>query len=118
MTSASDRPLDRPPYRLVFRPLVVSGMLATDDAGWVILVDNEQSREEQTIAFCHELVHTALLASGQHVHDEAVVDDLASRMARACPDLLDLVRPAPTTAAAPAPSLAAAGKGSPRPRVR
>lgn len=118
MSSESERVLERPPYRLMFRPLVVSGMLATDDSGWVILVDNEQSREEQTVALCHELVHTVLLASGQHAHDEALVDDLALRMARACPDLLDLIRPTPTISASPAPSLASPGQGSPRPRVR
>lgn len=68
------------------RPLLVSGMLATDPHGPVILVDSEQPPAEAARALWHEVAHLIGIA------DEAEADELARRLAAVCPDVLDRVR--------------------------
>lgn len=43
--------------RIIVRPLLVSGILAHSDDGLLILIDEEQSEQEQEKAFWHELAH-------------------------------------------------------------
>lgn len=74
---------------VTFRPLLTSGTLATDAAGRVhLLVDNEQSELEQLRALCHELMHLV------GIEDEDQAEILGRRIAEACPELLAVVKAA------------------------
>lgn len=76
---------------VVFRPLLVSGMLAVQEVWPMILIDSEQSREEQAKAIFHEVLH--LLG----VVDEEGAERMAVKLAAACPELpslLDIAQPA------------------------
>jgi hypothetical protein len=74
--------------RVQFRPLLVSGMIASANGGldFFILVDDEQSEQQQSSALIHELLHLVGLT------DESQVEALAQRMADACPELASIVR--------------------------
>ena len=80
-----------PRVRVVRRPLLTSGMLATAHDDVVILIDSEQDARQQSIAFWHEVVHLLVGAA-----DEAAIDAVAERLATAVPDL-------PAALGAPAP---------------
>lgn len=78
-----------PVARVLFRPLLVSGMLAKGDGGdTYILVDDEQPESEQVIALWHETLHLLGLK------DEAQVEAFAQLLARACPGILPAVKEA------------------------
>lgn len=80
--------------RLVFRPLLVSGMVGDTSDGKLILIDSEQPSAQQVVAIWHETVHLLLLAAGKvrpEEHDEATIDAIAHRLAVACPEIIDLV---------------------------
>lgn len=76
-----------PQTRVLFRPLLVSGMLAKGDGGdMYILVDDEQSESEQVIALWHETLHLLGLL------DETQVEAMAQRLAVACPEIVQLLK--------------------------
>ena len=62
--------------RVEFRPLLVQGMLLRvgESDEWLMLIDSEQSREEQGITIIHELLHFAGL------EDEELVERLAREL--------------------------------------
>jgi hypothetical protein len=65
------------------RPLLVNGVLATDDHGPLILIDSEQPELEQVITLWHETLHLLGMT------DEVKVEQLARRLlAAACPEIL------------------------------
>jgi hypothetical protein len=78
--------------RIVFRPLLVQGMLASDDVGPLIFISADDTPEEQVVTLWHETVHLLLQAAGHTTHDEQVVESIAHRLAAACPEILGLVK--------------------------
>jgi hypothetical protein len=73
--------------RILFRPLLTSGMIGKDNASNVyIIIDSEQSEVEQCIALWHETLHLLGLK------DEDQVEALAKRLADACPEILSHIR--------------------------
>ena len=68
--------------RVIFRHLLVSGMVATSDAGVLVLIDSEQPESEQLVALWHEALHLIGL------RDEDQVEAFAQRLAQACPEIL------------------------------
>jgi len=64
------------------RPMLVSGMLATDEHGPVILIDSEQGEREQIVTLWHETLHLLGMT------DEARVERFAHRLADGCPTIL------------------------------
>lgn len=74
--------------RVIFRPMLVSGMVATSDAGVLVLIDSEQPDAEQLVALWHEALHLLGL------RDEDQVEAFAQRLAQACPEILPAVRAA------------------------
>lgn len=73
-------------FTFIARPLLVSGMLAKDDADArpIILVNAEQSKEEAAIAAWHEIAH---LLVGD---DEEKAEELGERLAKAIPEILEI----------------------------
>lgn len=73
--------------RVIFRPMLVSGMLSADleRGSWLILVDSEQSEPEQTVSLFHEMLHLIGLL------DEKKVEAMAQKLAAACPEILPLL---------------------------
>lgn len=78
--------------RVTFRPMLVSGMLAGSKEGIEILIDDEQSEEEQARAIWHETVHLLLMGAGREHHDEKKVEEIAQRLAAACPEIAKMLR--------------------------
>lgn len=74
------------PPRIVFRPLLTSGMYAGSEAGRLILIDSEQPESEQLIALWHETLHLLGL------RDDDLVEPMARRLAAACPELLQAIK--------------------------
>lgn len=72
--------------RIIFRPLLVSGMLATDEHGVVMLIDSEQPETEQAVAVWHEVLHMLGL------YNEVEVEAMAQRLGAACPEIVVMVR--------------------------
>jgi hypothetical protein len=89
--------LDTAPCSVSFirRPMLISGMLAkgTDDleGRHLVLVNSEDSEEEQTITLWHEIVHLIRLAGGlpEELHDEKEIEAAARKIAEACPEILE-----------------------------
>lgn len=75
-----------PQLRVEFRPLLVNGMLATEPKGRVILIDSEQSQQEQAISLYHEMLHLIGLK------DEEKVEDMAQQLAEAVPWIIEDVK--------------------------
>jgi Zn-dependent peptidase ImmA (M78 family) len=67
---------------LKVRPMLVSGMLATDGQGPVILINSEQEEREQVIALWHETLHLLGLPEGD------LVETAARQLADAFPSVL------------------------------
>lgn len=80
--------------RVVFRPLLVQGVFATDAEGPILFIDCDQSEREQAVSVWHETLHLLLCASGyaKHEHDEEQIDAIAERLADACPEIVGLLR--------------------------
>lgn len=74
-----------PQIPVLFRPLLVSGMLGVQDQWPIILINNEQPREEQAAAIYHEALHLLGLV------DEDGVERMAVKLAAACPEIVDLL---------------------------
>jgi hypothetical protein len=72
---------------LLVRPLLVSGMLATDEVGVCVVIDSEQDDVEKVKAFWHEVLHLFGLA------DEVQVERIALLLAEACPSVLRTLAP-------------------------
>ena len=73
--------------RILFRPLLTSGMIGKGDAGNLyILIDSEQSEAEQCIAVWHETLHLLGL------RDEDQIEAMAQRLTQACPEILPAVK--------------------------
>jgi hypothetical protein len=64
------------------RPMLVSGMLATDERGPIILINSEEDPKQQVITLWHETLHLLGLK------DESLVEECAVALAEACPDVL------------------------------
>ncbi len=86
------------PIEILFRPLLVSGSLATKDnttlfsSTLLIMINDEQPRDQQVVALWHETVHLLLMAAGiEAPHDEAWVEETARKLAKACPEILDIM---------------------------
>ena len=103
--------------QVVRRPLLVSGMLTTDDA---ILIDSEQSKQQQHNALWHELVHRILIELGMDEHDEVAVEQVALLMARSFPTLAEARSHSPvdTIESAPLTDGGPLGKPAARPKAR
>lgn len=92
------------PIRLQVRPMLVSGMLATDDKGPIILINSEEEPpHEQVITLWHEVLHLLGMT------DEFLCDEYAMRLADAAPDILrrlahNINVPDPLPVEPPAPS--------------
>lgn len=68
---------------LKMRPMLVRGMLATDEHGPMILINSEESDpKEQVISLWHETLHLLGMT------DEFLTEEYALRLADACPDIL------------------------------
>jgi len=72
--------------KVIFRPLLVNGMLADSDDGPVILIDSDQSICEQGVTFWHEALHLLGLT------DEAKVEEMARRLYAAVPEIINVIR--------------------------
>jgi hypothetical protein len=72
--------------RIIFRPLLVSGMLATDEHGVVMLIDSGQPESEQAVALWHEVLHMLGL------FNENQVEAMAQRLGAVCPEIVAMVR--------------------------
>lgn len=73
----------RATIRIEVRPLLVRGMLATDERGPVLLINSEEADpKEQVTTLWHETLHLLGLT------DEFLVEEYALRLADACPDIL------------------------------
>lgn len=85
-----------PALTFQFRPLLLSGMILLDKEtdGVLILIDSEQSEEQQTITLWHEIIHHLEIAAGKSSGEEAV-EALAVKLAKACPEVLQLCKPVP-----------------------
>lgn len=78
----ASRPEARSHVPIKVRPMLVSGMLAKDERGPVILLDSEQSPEEQVRTFWHEILHLVGIV------DEVQAEELAMVLAGTCPTIL------------------------------
>jgi hypothetical protein len=70
------------------RPLLVSGILASYPSPGrtpLILLDSEQPREQQAVAFWHEIAHLV------GISDEAGAEAIGRRLAAAVPEILDII---------------------------
>jgi Zn-dependent peptidase ImmA (M78 family) len=67
---------------LKVRPMLVSGMLAKDDHGPVILINSEDDPKEQVRSLWHETLHLLGLT------DEFLVEEYAMALADAVPGIL------------------------------
>lgn len=78
----------------VRRPMRISGMLAkgTEDleGRHIVLVNSEDTEEEQAITLWHEIVHLIQLAGGlpEELHDEKEIEAAAGKIAKVCPEIL------------------------------
>lgn len=85
------------PLTIKFRRLLYSGMVMTPTdpgkIGYMILVNSEQSEEQQAITLWHEIIHVLELANDKASGEEAV-EALAVKLAKACPEILEICRPA------------------------
>lgn len=79
--------LERATVVVMLRPLLVEAMLATSisDQRTYILIDSEQSPDQQNLSLWHEILH--LLG----MEDEALVEEIAGRLHRASPDALEFI---------------------------
>ena len=84
------------PVAILRRPLLIPGALAFKDettmfvSSLLILVNDRQSKEQQTITLFHEALHLLIRAAGiEAPHDEEWVEERAKALAAACPDLLE-----------------------------
>lgn len=79
--------------RIHIRPLLVSGMIGKEPAteSTIILVNSEQSHEQQAIAFWHELLHAALGAPWEG-HNEDWIEEKAKLLAAQHPDVWPVVK--------------------------
>ena len=77
------------------RPLLVSGGLSyrVPTKCPVILIDSEQSQDEQLLALWHEIVHL-IRSAGDGPQDEESVEAAAIKLAAACPEALDWIKTA------------------------
>ena len=57
--------------------MLIQGQLCTDEDDYVILIDSEQSQEEQDKTYWHELAHLVLLEYGIEKQDEDKIDSIA-----------------------------------------
>lgn len=73
--------------RIRIRPLLVSGQLAVDADGPLILIDSEQPEHEQVVALWHETLHLLGLT------DEKQVEAFALELAKSCPTILLALAP-------------------------
>lgn len=83
------RQLGRPGApRVLFRPLLTSGLIGNGNAGTTsyVIIDSEQPESEQVIALWHETLHLLGLK------DETLVEAMAQRLAQACPEVLPAVK--------------------------
>lgn len=82
------KPFSPTMVRVLFRPLLVQGMVRRDFEydSWMILVDNEQSEAQQTVTLYHEALHLLGLT------DEDQVEAMAKKLADACPEILAAVK--------------------------
>lgn len=80
---------DRVAPRILFRPLLTSGLIGKSDAGHTyILIDSEQPEAEQLVALWHEALHLLGLT------DEDLVEIMARHLAECCPEVLEAVKAA------------------------
>lgn len=77
--------------RIIVRPLLTRGMLAADGNQLikrpVIIIDSEQTEEEQVISLWHETLHLLGLTN------EAEVEAIAKELAKAYPAILRRLAP-------------------------
>jgi len=71
---------------VMFRPLLVNGILGVRDGRPIILVDTDQPESEQLVTVWHEALHLLGLTN------EAQVEALAQRLAAACPEILPTLK--------------------------
>jgi len=72
------------------RPLLVDGSFGfKKDGSAFILVNSEDSRNEQTITLWHEMVHLIMMAGGLSPsnHDEEAIEKTARKLADCCPEI-------------------------------
>jgi hypothetical protein len=72
----------RSTVRIKLRPMLVNGMLSSDAAGPVVLIDSEQPEGEQVVSLWHEIMHLLGLT------DEKEVEAIAYNLAEADPHIL------------------------------
>lgn len=72
--------------RIIFRPLLVTGIFGHSPDGPVILIDSEMPQSEQAIALFHEALHWL------GFDDEAHVEAMALRLAAAVPEIVPDLR--------------------------
>jgi hypothetical protein len=72
--------------KIIFRPLLVTGIFGQSPDGPVILIDSEMPQSEQAIALWHEALHWLGL------DDERQVEAMAVRLAAAVPEIVPVLR--------------------------
>lgn len=75
--------------KVIKRPLMTSGGLCE---GPVILIDSDQTPQEEAVAIWHEVVHL-LQDAGGFDQDEESVEAAAQKLAASCPEVIDWVYP-------------------------
>ncbi len=92
--------------RILIRPLLVSGMYASEPAtrADLILVNSEQPESQQSIAFWHEMLHLAL---GTTCTDEehGWIEAQATALAEAFPEVWRAVKARRETVGVEAPPI-------------
>lgn len=83
MTTAKNK---HPMARVIIRPLLVQGMLASDGEHIYILVCNQQSDLEKARTIWHEVAHWL------GVVDEDEAERIGCKLAEACPEILEIVQ--------------------------
>lgn len=81
--------------KFVIRPLLIPGMLVkAPDGDWVMLVDSDLPQEELAVTIWHEFVHLFKERAGDpQPHNEVEVEALGQRLAKAFPEIVELIRP-------------------------
>jgi hypothetical protein len=72
------------------RPMLISGQIRKGEDSFLVLVNSEDSKHEQTITLWHEIVHLIKHAGGQppQSQDEDEVEAAARKLAECCPEIL------------------------------
>lgn len=80
------------PLRVEVRPLLSCGGCGFGDGSIFIMLADDLQRQDARVTAWHEVIHILKMAGGQmDGHNESQVDDMAVKLADACPEILEML---------------------------